>query len=126
LDFGTLSSFENSSFKNGGAQIFQNLLTYGYDQPVYVGEKVDTKPGAMSGKSELAIDRIVFLPIVDSMDVKGKKTVTIVGFAAFKIASSNLKKGVITGVFQKMVTGDSYSGDTDQIDLGLYHVGLTE
>ena len=131
LDFGTLTSFKNSVFKGGGAKLFQDLITEGYDQPIYVNEKVKTEPGAMSGKS-FTENKIAFIPIVDSMDVKGKKEVTIVGFAAFKIKSyseedtedKKSKKGVIVGTFEYAVIGSSVAGE--QTDYGLYNVRLTE
>lgn len=141
LDFKTLTSFENSSFKKGGAALFQDLITEGYDQPIYVNEKVDTKPGAMTGKS-FTTDKIAFIPIVDSMDVNGKKAVTIVGFAAFKIKSydkdnkvdieyvdedgkkQKVKQGVIVGTFQYAVAGSSVVGT--YTDYGLHNVRLTE
>lgn len=141
LDFKTLTSFGNSSFKKGGAALFQDLITEGYDQPIFVNEKVDTKPGAMTGKS-FTKDKIAFIPIVDSMDVNGKKAVTIVGFAAFKIKSydkdnkvdieyvdedgkkQKVKQGVIVGTFQYAVAGSSVAGT--YTDYGLHNVRLTE
>lgn len=149
LDFGTLTSFKNSTFKGGGASLFQNLITKGYDQPIFVGEKVYTEPGAMSGKS-FTENKIAFIPIVDSMDVNGKTEITIVGFAAFKIKSyyeeetkeeeetedetkdktkdetevKKKKKGVIVGTFEYAVVGSSVAGE--QPDYGLHNVRLTE
>jgi len=131
LDFGTLTSFKNSVFKGGGANLFQDLITKGYDQAIYVNEKVKTETGAMTGKS-FTKDKIAFIPIVDSMDVNGKKEVTIVGFAAFKIKSyseeetegSKKKKGVIVGTFEYAVVGSSVAGE--QTDYGLHNVRLTE
>lgn len=131
LDFGTLTSFKNSTFKGGGADLFQNLITKGYDQPIYVNEKVKTETGAMTGKS-FTKDKIAFIPIVDSMDVNGKKEVTILGFAAFKIksyseeetGSGKKKKGVIVGTFEYAVAASSVAGT--YTDLGLRNVRLTE
>lgn len=130
LDFGTLTSFKNSAFKGGGASLFQNLITKGYDQPIFVNEKVKTETGAMTGKS-FTKDKIAFIPIVDSMDVNGKKEVTILGFAAFKIKSyseetegGKKKKGVIVGTFEYAVVGSSVAGE--QTDYGLHNVRLTE
>lgn len=133
LDFGTLTSFKNSAFKGGGASLFQNLITKGYDQPIYVNEKVKTETGAMTGKS-FTKDKIAFIPIVDSMDVKGKKEVTIVGFAAFKVKNyseetteidgKTVKKGVIVGTFEYDVAANSVAGT--YTDSGLRNVRLTE
>lgn len=133
LDFGTLTSFTSSIFKGGGANLFQNLITDGYDQPIYVGEKVSTQPGAMSGKS-FTEGKLAFIPIVDSMDVNGSTEVTIVGFAAFKIESyyeekveidgNTVKKGVIVGTFEYDVAASSVGGT--YTDYGLRNVRLTE
>lgn len=141
LDFGSLISFIDSSFKKGGAALFQDLITKGYDQPIYVGEKVDTEPGAMTGKS-FTENKIAFIPIVDSMDVEGKTEVTIVGFAAFKVTSytkdnnveieyededgkkQKVKQGVIEGTFEYAVAASSVAGT--YTDIGLRNVRLTE
>ncbi|WP_319466515.1 Tad domain-containing protein [uncultured Trichococcus sp.] len=133
LDFGSLTSFVNSSFKKGGAALFQDLVTEGYDQPIFVGEKVDTEPGAMSGKS-FTENKIAFIPLVDSMDVEGKKELTIVGFAAFKVKNyyeekteidgKTVKKGVIVGTFEYDVAASSVAGTYP--DSGLRNVRLTE
>ena len=141
LDFGSLTSFVNSSFKKGGAALFQDLVTKGYDQPIYVGEKVDTEPGAMTGKS-FTENKIAFIPIVDSMDVEGKTEVTIIGFAAFKVKSytkdnkvdieyededgkkQKVKQGVIVGTFEYEVAASSVAGT--YTDFGLRNVRLTE
>lgn len=152
LDFKTLTSFGNSSFNKGGAALFQDLITEGYDQPIYVNDKVKTEPGAMTGKS-FTENKIAFIPIVDSMAVNGKKEVTIVGFAAFKIKSyseeeteepeateetedktkdktkdktenNKKKKGVIVGTFEYAVVGSSVGGT--YTDYGLHNVRLTK
>lgn len=111
-----------------GANGVESDIEHGYNFPLSVGEQVSTKPGVMSGPVQQAIDyrmsedgcdtgcenfsnakpdcaRVIYLPVVDSLDVSGKKDVTIMGFAAFYL--NGLQNGgghqQIVGRFIQMV-----------------------
>jgi hypothetical protein len=123
-----------------GANVFEDNLKYGYSGMLTVGQSVDTEPGNMKGPTdrgaEYRIDqdptatfntvqkgssRIVIIPVMDTMDVNGRKPVTIVGFAVFFLESSS--NGVITGKFMKMAVRNSTSGSGT--NYGAYNLKLT-
>ncbi len=93
-------------FSGQGANGLETDIENGFDFPLSVGEQVSTKPGIMSGPVSTAVNyrlaqaqscadcssfqtaqsdcpRVMYLPIVNTLDVSGKKDVTILGFAAF-------------------------------------------
>lgn len=123
-----------------GASVYEDNLKYGYSGMLKVGQSVDTEPGNMKGPTdkgaEYRIDkdptatfdtvqkgspRIVIVPVMDTMQVNGKKPVTIVGFAVFFLESSS--NGVITGKFMEMVVKNSISGSGT--NYGAHHLKLT-
>lgn len=94
-----------------GGQVYRNILLGSKD--VYaIGSdlllSVDTKTGGTVGQvrqgvaDRIAINPIVIVPIVETFDVNGKKTVKILGFAAFELNISDGK--TVTGQYIKMVT----------------------
>ncbi|MCL5038829.1 MAG: pilus assembly protein TadG-related protein [Firmicutes bacterium] len=85
-----------------GASVYRENLSHGFSQVLRVGDTVETEPGNMAGPTQEGISarlrddgeetwesygrqsrRRVYVPIVDSFDVNGRKEVKIVGFAAF-------------------------------------------
>jgi len=89
-----------------GAGNLSNDIAYGYNSSLYVGEQISTLPGLHVGPVSSGIDirmaenngdsscnafstvksdcpRVIYLPVVNTLAVNGKKDVTIVGFAAF-------------------------------------------
>ncbi|MFY0545696.1 pilus assembly protein TadG-related protein [Brevibacillus sp. H7] len=132
----------------GGASALTNNIRYGYEGEIEVGDKIPTKTGINHGPVKGAIQfrmdqdidrsecqsyqtadrschRIMFLPVIDSLDVNGKKPVTVLGFAAFFLEGTEGSGGdmIITGRFLRMVTpGELGSGK----NYGVYSVKLTE
>lgn len=138
-----------------GASNYRNNLKYGYfgtvgmGDMVEIGDEVDTEPGNMAGptlegityilesdtqdhsdgditKLEANCPRVIKIPIVDSLSVPGRKTVQIVGFAAFFLEDviDNDSKTEITGKFiRKLDSGEI--GETAS-DFGLYGIKLVE
>lgn len=132
-----------------GANRYRDNLKYGYDGTLTVGDKVDTEPGNMAGPTvdgmnyrinqdptatyttvQKGSPRLGVVPVVDTMDVNGRKEVTIVGFAVFFLESANTEgkgnnaKAAIYGKFMEMVVGNSTGGG--QTSYGAYNVQLTE
>ncbi len=93
-------------FSGQGANGVEYDIEHGFDFLLFVGEQVATKPGVMAGPVQNAINYrlaeaalhpdcstyqtaksdcplVLYLPVVNTLDVSGKKDVTIVGFAAF-------------------------------------------
>ncbi len=85
-----------------GASNFRNNVKFGYQELVRSGQVLATEPGNMAGPTEEGLSyrlaqapgdtfadhragspRVLFVPIVDSFDVDGRKHVQVLGFAAF-------------------------------------------
>lgn len=132
-----------------GANRYRDNLKYGYDGTLTVGDKVDTEPGNMAGPTvdgmnyrinqdptatyttvQKGSPRLGVVPVVDTMDVNGRKEVTIVGFAVFFLESANTEgkgnnaKAAIYGKFMEMVVGNSTGGGGTSY--GAYKVQLLE
>ncbi|MCL6548403.1 MAG: hypothetical protein K6T30_05790, partial [Alicyclobacillus sp.] len=102
---GSSGNYGFLDFSGNGARGLEEDIEHGYDFPLQVGEQVAVEPGVMSGPVAKAIQyrmdeaaaagctsfasaapdcpRVLYMPVVDTLDVSGKKDVTIVGFAAF-------------------------------------------
>jgi Putative Flp pilus-assembly TadE/G-like len=131
-----------------GANGLETDLAHGYTMSLSVGEQVPTKPGVMSGPVEDAIDyrmnasandaacnsfatarsdcsRVMYLPVVDTLDVSGKKDVTILGFAAFYLDGlvGNGGDQSISGRFIQMIKAGELGSGTDY---GLETVKLSQ
>lgn len=126
-----------------GASVFRANAIYGYAGTISVNDYIDTEPGNMAGATNAIANyinsenstftnysrdsiRLWTIPIVDTMDVNGRKTVKVIGFAKFFVeAVSSAKKNSameIQGRFIKFVsTGEL---DNTLIDTGLYAVKL--
>lgn len=136
-------------FSGRGARGLEADLAEGYPFPLWVGEQVPTEPGRMTGPVAQAIDlrmaadaddascasfetvrsdchRVMYLPVVDSLDVDGKKPITIVGFAAFWLEGLVDDGGHqrIAGRFLRLIRpGEAGPAVFDD---GVYTVRLTE
>jgi len=121
-----------------GAQQFSQNLMYGYNGMLSVGEQVQTEPGDMSGPVSQAISyrlqqgqgwtfataangcpRVLLLPVVNTLNVNGKSSITIVGFAAFYLDGLQGSGGhqQIVGRFLQMVVPGTIGQGTN---FGLY------
>lgn len=129
-----------------GAKTYLNNIVEGFDGRLMVGDEIDTEPGNMSGPTETGVTsllgdcthnphctpdsfepdcpRLITIVIVDTLDVNGRATVTITGFASFFLTGVDGvgNKSIVHGTFVRSVT----SGETsiDQEDFGLYGVRL--
>ncbi len=80
-----------------GASIYEGNITNGYDGTISVGDLILSETGNMSGPTYDGVSyRVehgliyVVIPILNTLDVNGRKIVEIVGFANFKLLASNL------------------------------------
>lgn len=129
-----------------GAKTYLNNIVEGFDGRLMVGDEIDTEPGNMSGPTEEGVTslieecthnpkctpdafepecaRLITIVIVDTLDVDGRSTVTITGFASFFLTGVDGvgHESVVHGTFVRSVT----SGETaiGQEDYGLYGVRL--
>lgn len=103
-----------------GATNYKNNLQYGYHGDleigdlVAIGEDMTTEPGNMAGptyeavryildqdthtshdlsKLEKDCPRLIVIPVVDSLDIEGRSTVKIVGFATFFLEETTYEGG---------------------------------
>ncbi len=126
-----------------GANTFRANALYGYAGTLSVGDYVSTEPGNMAGaansiKNYISSEQSNFsnftresirlwtIPIIDSLDVNGRKEVLIVGFAEFFVEDVVGISGKIeiSGRFVKFVA----KGEIDMTlkDTGLYGVKLVK
>lgn len=119
---GNCSNFGPLALGGFGANIYKDNILYGYDGILRVGQWVSTETGDMVGPTRTGIDyrisynpsetytsfssgskRLVYLPIIESLDVGGRSEVMIVGFAAFFLESIS-GKSEVEGYFIKYRT----------------------
>lgn len=126
-----------------GSSIFLDNLLYGYDGTLSVGQTIDTETGVMASiinpTKELINNhpstlwnfdrnspRLWTVPLVDSIEVNGRSSVTIVGFAQFFVENIGKQSGRMTidGRFiHYTVNGEI---DLSEEDYGIYAVKLVE
>ncbi|MGH4122554.1 MAG: TadE/TadG family type IV pilus assembly protein [Clostridium sp.] len=120
-----------------GANLFKSNALYGYNGTLTVGDMIDTEPGNMAGATNEIKNyinseyssfnnfkrnsiRLWTMPLVDSLDVNGRKEVSIVGFGEFYVETitKNSGKIEIQGRFIRYVT----NGEIDMTlsDTGIY------
>lgn len=131
-----------------GASNYRNILIYGYNNILRIGDKIETEPGNMAGptldgiksllesdfnehsedlsKLEINCPRLIKIPVVDSLDVNGRSTVTIIGFAAFFLDDVEESGGQaeIRGRFVKII-GEGKIDESAE-EYGLFGVRLVE
>lgn len=105
---------KSKSGKDSGASVVAENIIYGCAQVLKIGDQVKTEPGNEVGPIKKAIEKrlaieggnIVIIPIIEETWTDlggGVELVTIKGFGAFSIDSSNGK--TVTGNFIKLVAG---------------------
>lgn len=144
---GSSGNYGFLDFSGNGSMGLEYDIEHGYQFPLYVGEQVLTKPGMNTGPVSDAVTarmnadkgdadcqsfdtakpdcpRVMYLPVVNTLDLTGKKDVTILGFAAFYLDGMDGDGGhqQIMGRFIQMVRpGDLGDGP----NYGTYAVKLT-
>ena len=128
-------ALKSKSGGDTGAKVLEENIIYGCAQVLKIGDKVNTEPGNMVGPikkgitDRLKIDggNIVIIPIIEETwtDLGGGRTqVTIKGFGAFDIDSSNGK--TVTGNFIRLVSGPAEQLSDGPTLYGLYGTKLVE
>lgn len=128
-------ALQSRSGGDSGANVLGENIVYGCAQVLKIGDKVNTEPGNMVGPIKKAIaDRlaieggnIVIIPIIEETWTDlggGRLKVTIKGFGAFDIDSSNGK--TVTGNFIKLVSGPAEQLSDGPSLYGLYGTKLVE
>lgn len=136
-------NFGALSLGGKGASTYRENLINGYNKPIKVGDKLETKPGNMSGPTG-GIDeriarchdgctynhflpgcpRIVIIPVHHyDPSIHGRDEVTVTGFAAFFIDRADSAKDEIEGYFVK--TAGEGEASPSQVNYGLSAARLT-
>jgi hypothetical protein len=139
---GVCSNYGPLALGGTGASNYESNLMNGYQGRLEAGMWVLTETGDMVGPTKSGISfridanpnekfdniatgskRLVFLPVIESLDVGGRADVKVVGFAAFFL-DSLVKSSEVKGRFLKYAT----SGEIHipAVDFGLRSVGLSK
>lgn len=157
---GTKGNFQSVQLNdNPGTPGYVDAIKNGSSNSYSVGDKIPTLTGLKCEPSLKAIEdrycphtpqctyvsyiencpSVVVIPLIDSLDISGKKTVVITGFAVFLINKASISKDwdssddttekgkghiEITGTFVKIITEGEIS--TTQVDTGVRGVKLIE
>lgn len=129
-----------------GGNVYKEMIIDGCPTPYAIGDTVTTETGNMVGPTKSGVEelikqcnhspkctslsyqlecpRVVLIPLVDTIDVNGRKEITIVGFGQFFVEDVDNKAGhtEITGRFIKKVTPGEM--DPDAEDFGAIGVRL--
>lgn len=130
---------------DSGANDYRNNIKYGYPGVIHIGDIIPYEPGNMSGPTSQAVDyrmdlcphtpgctighyvpgcpRIVFVPIINQVDV-GRKEVRVCGFAAFMLDGfvGSGHDNEVRGAFIEYVIPGMSSPEAE--DFGLYTTQL--
>ncbi len=134
-----------------GASTYRDNLEHGYSGELKLGDVVESEPGNMSGPTSQGLGalldadpagtyehhdpdspRIIKVPVVRWDGGEGRRTGTVVGFAAFWLESvgGEGRENYVTGRFMQLLTsnedGGVGSGDDSTYDFGLYSYRLVE
>ncbi len=145
---GSSGNYGGISLGGNGARVYFNNIVEGYNGRLMVGDFVQTEPGNMSGPTQSGITQLIgqcthsphctfehFVPdcpriitviIVDTLDVNGRASVKIDGFASFFLegVAGSGNQSEVTGRFIRTVTQGEVG--ESQTDYGLYGVRLME
>ncbi|KNY26608.1 pilus assembly protein TadG-related protein [Pseudobacteroides cellulosolvens] len=115
---GTTGNYAPIGLGGNGANVYKSNLLNGYSGTINVGDIILTETGNIAGSTQTAINyltsqcsdtyynyslncpRVIFLPVVNTLMVNGKKAIQVLGFATF---------------FLEGVTIDSSTGQADVI-----------
>lgn len=131
-----------------GTSIYRNNLKYGYAGKIRVGDWVDTETGNMPNPTQEGIDylmnqcshspkctidhyhpecsRLIPLPVVESLQVDGRKDVKIIGFAMFLLEGYQMSGGHLDVIGRFVRHYGKGEADGSGKDYGLKAVKLVE
>lgn len=124
-----------------GASVYEQNALYGYKGAIAIGDEIPTETGNMAGVSNTLkkyiqgiphtfenhpknSDRIWIVPVVSSLEVSGRDTVTVVGFASVFVEDIERRSGKIEidARFLKFVVNGDLSLEAE--DRGVYGIKL--
>lgn len=132
---GDCSNFGPLALGGNGASIYEDNLINGYDGVIRAGDWIPTEPGDIVGPTKAGIKsrvddgpgetytnfaagskRLVYVPIINSLEVAGKNEVLTVGFAAFFIEGLS-NKGEVLGRFIRYRASGETSDTAENFNL---------
>lgn len=136
------------SLGGNGGSIYEDNLLNGYSGTIRVGDSIPTETGVIAKKTSNSIEtlisrcdhtprcthtyynkncsRIIFIPVVDTLYVNGKKHVNVLGFATFFLEGA-VNSGGHTEIIGRFITYHA-DGETSTAinDYGTYGIKLVK
>lgn len=143
---GNSGNYAAISLGGNGGSVYRDNLLYGYPGVIKVGDIIPTETGNISGTTQTCINhlvnscshspqctyqyynkncsRIILIPVVNTLDVNGKKNIKVLGFATFFLEGT-VNQGGHTDVVGRFITY-SANGETSSTinDYGTYGIKL--
>ncbi len=136
------------SLGGSGASIYEDNLLNGYSGTIRVGDYIPTETGVIAKKTSNSIEtlisrcnhtprcthtyynkkcsRIIFIPVVDTLYVNGKKHVKVLGFATFFLEGA-VNSGGHTDIIGRFITYHADGETSTEInDYGTYGIKLVK
>ncbi len=145
---GTSGNYGAVALGGTGSDRYRDNIKYGYDSVIRIGDYIRTETGNMQGpteeginylisqcshypecthqKYELNCPRLIAIPVVNTLDVNGRKPIVVVGFASFFLEDyvDNGGHSEITGRFIETIV-NAELGDA-ATDYGMRSIKLIE
>ncbi len=143
---GTTGNYAAIALGGGGAAIYKDNLLNGYTGKISVGDKIQTETGNIAGATETSIhhlidscshyplctyssynrhcSRIMFIPVVNTLTVNGKKYVEVLGFATFFLEGVVNKAGQAEVIGRFITYNMEGTTSSDINDYGTYGIKL--
>jgi len=145
---GTSGNYAAMALGGTGASLYRDNLLYGYGGTISVGDTIETETGNIAGTTETCINhlindcthtpqctytyynktcpRIIFVPIVNTLDINGRKHVKVLGFGTFFLEGVTRHSGQ-ADVIGRFITYHA-NGETssDINDYGTYGIRLVK
>ncbi len=141
---GSAGNYAPISLGGSGSSNYEDNLTYGYPYTIKIGDVIMTETGNMAGSTQRAINqlisqssdtydnysincpRVIFVPVVNTLTVNGKKAIKVLGFATFfleGVTSANGQADVVGRFITYCMDGQTSS---TAIDFGTYGIKLVQ
>lgn len=131
-----------------GGSVYRDNLLYGYDGTIKVGDLIETETGNIAGSTETSINhlihncthspqctyqyynsncsRIIFVPVVNTLDVNGRKYVKVLGFATFFLEGVTNHGGQADVIGRFITYNMAGQTSSDINDYGTYGIRLVK
>lgn len=145
---GTSGNYAAIALGGTGTSVYRDNLLYGYQGTISVGDMIETETGVIAKTTENCINtligqcnhtpactyeyynkncsRIIFIPIVNTLEINGRKFVQVLGFGTFFLEGS-VNKGGQTDIIGRFITYHMQGETSNEInDYGTYGIKLVK